>query len=414
MSMIYRAITNGNWSNLAIWEDDGSGSFSASSVLPSSGDIVYSNNYTVIINQNISVDQLTNVAITGITAGGIFKVDDNNDYTIDVATSIYCANGITLLELTTNCVDNEITINCPSISGHLQSWVINCYSTGVVNINGDMWSNSYTTGSLYVYNGGVIINHTGNILTNGRDARSGAVMISTTLNTSNPVIYNMVGDINEDGSGGAIGINISSLINLDITGTVSAGISASYSAVRISTNGLWTCNFTGIIKSISCYRAFWITAGTAGSYLNIHDSTLIWNSVNSHNLIQIDDTDVLLKLHNVNFDFRNNTFPISSYITDITHDKITTWKFTDSSLNEYYMYSSVYGQPSQGDVRDGALYGANDEFEGTLIVPPVESVVKNVPVDDTVGTYELTPEVIEHITELKNPKKVLGSGIIAY
>lgn len=78
------------------------------------------------------------------------------------------------------------------------------------------------------------------------------------------------------------------------------------------------------------------------------------------------------------------------------------------------LINSEYGQPSQSDVRDGTLYGASDEFEGTLIVPPVESVVKNVPVDDTVGTYELTPEVIEHITELQNPKKVLGSGIIAY
>ena len=415
MSMkTYRAISNGNWSNLAIWEDNGSGSFSASSSLPSHDDIVYTNNFTVIINQDISVDQLRNVATTGITAGGIFKVDDNNDYTIDVATSMYCYNDITLLELTTNCVDNEITINCPSINGGLQSWVIKCYSTGVVNINGDMWSNSYTTGSLYVYNGGVTINHTGNILTSGRDQRSEAVRIYTTLNTSNPVIYNMVGDINEDGVGSATGIMINSLVNLDITGTISAGISAGHSAIKISTNGLWTCNFTGILKSIGCYRAFWITAGTAGSYLNIHDSTLIWNSVSSSKLIHIDDADVLLKLHNVNFDFRNNTFPILSYQTDITHDKVTTWKFTDSSLNEYYMYSSVYGQPSQSDVRDGTLYGASDEFEGTCIIPPVESVVKNVPVDDTVGTYELTPEVIEHITELKNPKKVLGSGIIAY
>lgn len=384
----YRAISNGNWSNLAIWEDNGSGSFSASSSLPSHDDIVYSNNFTVIINQNISVDQLRNDSITGITAGGIFKVDDNNDYTIDVATSMYCYDSITLLELTTNCVDNEITINCPSIRGSLQSWVINCYSTGIVNINGDMWANSYTTGSLYIYNGGVTINHTGNILTRGRDMRAEAVRIFTTLNTSNPVIYNMVGDINEDGSGEATGINIGSLVNLDITGTVSAGTNANRSAVGISTNGLWTCNFTGILKSIGCFRAFWITAGTAGSYLNIHDSTLIWDSLSSYNLIHITDADVLLKLHNVNFDFRNNTFPILSYKIDITHDEVTTWKFTDSSLNEYYMYSSVYGQPSQSDVRDGTLYGASDEFEWTLVVPSPSNVASGVPTDDTVWTAD--------------------------
>ena len=49
----YKAISNGNWSNLAIWQDNGSGSFVASTVLPSGVDDVYSNTFTVNVDQNI-------------------------------------------------------------------------------------------------------------------------------------------------------------------------------------------------------------------------------------------------------------------------------------------------------------------------------------------------------------------------
>jgi hypothetical protein len=47
------AVANGNWSNPAIWNGG---------VLPTVGDIVASNNFTVTIDQNINVDVLTNTA----------------------------------------------------------------------------------------------------------------------------------------------------------------------------------------------------------------------------------------------------------------------------------------------------------------------------------------------------------------
>jgi hypothetical protein len=53
------AVATGNWSNPAIWNNG---------VLPSPGDIVASNNFTVTIDQNINVDTLTNTAQSIITA----------------------------------------------------------------------------------------------------------------------------------------------------------------------------------------------------------------------------------------------------------------------------------------------------------------------------------------------------------
>ena len=53
------AIANGNWSNPATWNGG---------VLPTTGDVVASNNFTVTIDQNINVDSLTNAAATVTTA----------------------------------------------------------------------------------------------------------------------------------------------------------------------------------------------------------------------------------------------------------------------------------------------------------------------------------------------------------
>ena len=66
----YKAVANGNWSALATWQDNSSGSFVASTVLPGAADVVYWNNFTVAINQNVTVLQIRNDSTTGVTAGG--------------------------------------------------------------------------------------------------------------------------------------------------------------------------------------------------------------------------------------------------------------------------------------------------------------------------------------------------------
>jgi hypothetical protein len=60
----YRAIANGNWSDLSTWEDDSLGYFTASTSLPTSIDEVYSNNFTVTIDTSSTVNTLRNAAFT--------------------------------------------------------------------------------------------------------------------------------------------------------------------------------------------------------------------------------------------------------------------------------------------------------------------------------------------------------------
>jgi hypothetical protein len=56
----YRAISSGNFSNLAIWQDDSLGYFFTSSILPGSSDDVFTNNFTVNVNTSFEVSSLRN------------------------------------------------------------------------------------------------------------------------------------------------------------------------------------------------------------------------------------------------------------------------------------------------------------------------------------------------------------------
>jgi len=60
----YRAVANGNWSSLATWQDDSLGYFANSSVLPTSADDVYSNNFTVTIDGTRNANTIRNTAFT--------------------------------------------------------------------------------------------------------------------------------------------------------------------------------------------------------------------------------------------------------------------------------------------------------------------------------------------------------------
>jgi len=60
----YRAVANGNWSNLATWQDDSLGYFTNSTVLPTSADNVYSNNFTVTIDGVRNANLIANTAFS--------------------------------------------------------------------------------------------------------------------------------------------------------------------------------------------------------------------------------------------------------------------------------------------------------------------------------------------------------------
>jgi hypothetical protein len=70
----YRAVANGNWSNLATWQDDSLGYFAASTVLPTSADDVYSNNFTVTIDGIRNARLIANTTFTPPTNLGAMSI----------------------------------------------------------------------------------------------------------------------------------------------------------------------------------------------------------------------------------------------------------------------------------------------------------------------------------------------------
>ena len=70
----YRAIANGNWSNLATWQDDSLGYFANSTVLPTSADDVYANNFTVTIDGTRNAFTIRNTAFTPPTNLGAMSI----------------------------------------------------------------------------------------------------------------------------------------------------------------------------------------------------------------------------------------------------------------------------------------------------------------------------------------------------
>jgi hypothetical protein len=80
------AVANGNWSDPAIWNDG---------VLPVSGDVVASNNFTVTIDQNVNIDLLTNTVQSPVIITPIMT--SNTTPSGVVTASAYFSNNSTFL-----------------------------------------------------------------------------------------------------------------------------------------------------------------------------------------------------------------------------------------------------------------------------------------------------------------------------
>lgn len=109
-----------------------------------------------------------------------------------------------------------------------------------------------------------------------------------------------------------------------------------------------------------------------------------------------------------------NSIPfVGYYNVKLTADSSSVFKMYDTDGTEVYYYTSdAFNPPAESDVREGVEYGSGF-YEGTLIVPPPESVVKGVPVDNTVGTWAFDTELI---TRLQNCSTVpiTGQQIASY
>lgn len=306
------AITNGNWSNTAIWN---TGS------LPATIDNVYSNNFTVYVDISPQVNFVTNLSGTGITAGGRFILNDTISLTANViggganqvacvqflsASPAFCTiygslcavnttisgprallnnssgtvtvygNGLGRIKGTGNPADGYIqnqstgTINLfgnyiAGINAQVDNRGIWNQAAGTINLVGNL-SGGVTGSSQGIYNNSTgVLSITGDIIANfGEGLR--AVSTGTSNVVGNVFSTNSIG-LNNTGSG-----------TINLRGNLNAG-----NSICASNGSSGTINVIGNIKGGTASAATGISNSGSG-VINVVGNSTGGNTTNTHGI----------------------------------------------------------------------------------------------------------------------------------
>jgi hypothetical protein len=335
----YKAVANGNWSNLAIWQDNSSGSFIASTVLPGASDVVYFNNFEATIDIDVTVAEIRNSATTGINVGGFATISTSRTITANqiVATSGYgnnAAGGIGFIiksstsGITINIIAN-LTVNRPGfdfVGGYWFTGVNSTYNvTGNINL-----VRTRETGYSCIYCSQGTLNIVGNLSRNVGSNDYGEPIIFL----SNPVVA------------------------LNITG-IADNQNATNTQI-VQTSSISTATITIVGNVLGSNQASVAAIGNA--------PTFVAGNITS----------------------RNGVFPVLNLRLNTTFaTSITTLSQTVGVNATLYTPGVATGHPATTNVRTGIVYGPTNNLTGTCAVPPANTVSLGVPVDNTVGTASL-------------------------
>jgi hypothetical protein len=240
------AIASGNWSNPAIWNDG---------VLPNPGDIVASNGFTVTIDQNITVDLLTNAA----TAPGILTAQMTSNTTpsgIVTASSFFVFGtsydpfrafdrGSNDWITSTGNLTGWIAYEFPSVKT-VKKYIMTPATTGSPTSVPRDWTFEGWTGSVWV----VLDTVTGN---------SGTATVARNISNTTPYIKYRINITANNGSTNYTGITELFLLEANdygSTSTAGGGFICSSSV---------TINLTGISVANGCLIGSTVLRWTGGS-----------------------------------------------------------------------------------------------------------------------------------------------------
>jgi hypothetical protein len=212
MADVY-AVKSGNWSDTTLWN---TGS------LPAAIDNVYSNNFTVYVDISPQVNLVTNIASTGITAGGGFILNDN------ISLSALVAGG---------GVANIAAVQFLSASPFSSTIVGNISSNGIGVTNSVALLHN-GTGTLTVLGSAVGgVNNAGSV-SNGY------------IRVNSSGTFNIIGDVLGAGTGaGFYGINNASTGTVNITGNVTGNIGTANTNYGVVNSSTGTVNIRGNVVS---------------------------------------------------------------------------------------------------------------------------------------------------------------------
>lgn len=418
MANVY-AVKTGNWSDTTVWN---------TGALPTTADDVYSNAFTVTINQDVTVLSIRSRSAAGISAGGGFILSTSNTVNLTsggliggTGTCLLFNGGVgvtaTLNTATLTGPDTNssttlshggvgtLTVSCttysPAGTGTSRN-TITFTSTGTLNYSGGALTGVFSTTS-FVITGTGTVNIVADVL--GGSNTSG-------LNVSGNATINITGNI-VGGSNTGRGILIGSTCTINITGNVTP----SSGGPAITSTAVCILNVTGIIAVTTANNAIDV-GGTASSIKVV-------GPITTTNAIAVLSTSTSA-INILTGPFVCTTYGGMPFLIARLHYIPTSgsyFEFRDSSTNGalspgpiasasyFYVPSTVIAAPNQNDVRFGTVYASGSQT-GQMRVPLPSQVSIGVPVDNTVGTAVLsTNDIINavwnsSITELTSSNSI--------
>lgn len=412
----YRAIANGNWSATGTWNVWSGSAWVAATVVPTTGDDVWANNFTVTINQNVTVLTLRNVLTgapgTGTASGGFFQIT-TGDFTVTVTSTIInthlwsnassqfliqvtATSGVTTLNVSATAPTSSSTnLRFINVSGSGCTVNINGSflgavggiamilqsNTNTINLVGDITNYNNAGGSTVIITGtNAVFNQTGNIIVQSTIAAS----TSVGLDITNVCTVTITGNVQVLSGGTIVGIGIRSTTSSNITviGNILGGNGVATS-IGVSLTGAGTFNHTGICQAGNGNGngngAVGVSSTAVGS-INILSGPFVFGN---YGTMPFSCTRMFLS---------SNTSNYIEFASNSTNGAL----FPSPAPTRLTMYSpnTLADTPAPANVRQGIVYALGSQT-GTLIVPNPANVALGIGTDNTVGTAVLTPASVK-------------------
>jgi hypothetical protein len=354
---------------------------------------------TTPVIPELEMSEVTNL-YGGTTAGGGFTFANGGNLTCTASNGIEV--GSATAPLTFNLASGDSATfngNITSVSNVSNYRAINVIGTGTFNMVGNVGinqgSNAQPRYSMFISNTptinliGSVTNSTSNAFANAT-ATSIFVNGNCTLNITGNVSGSNV-NVFVTGYGG---IFCNTTCTINITGNITTNSNPS---IWFNTSG--TLNLIGNATGGTAYPAVF----NQGAPATIDILGITTSGVGAPAIQGLITTFVKVRGNVVNTD--TYCAVLAGRVT--IDNNVTSWQFKDSTnaiTRTLYTAGVPLGNPDEDDVRDGLDYGPSLELTGSMIVAPASSVRKDVPVDNTVGTAEITAsDLLEAIAISSDP-----------
>jgi hypothetical protein len=448
------AVANGNFNTGATWN---------TGTVPTSADDVFTNNFTVNMDVNATVISLRNTASAPIVAGGSFNFNTAGVTVSATSTSASLSAGATNL-ITVTATTGTVTLNLGSSvtglgiasqifnhtgncnfnlsgvnfngGGANNSLCINKSSTGTITVTGNLFggtgasstalnSNSGNTvviGNVSGGSAGIGINQSaGNVTVTGNVTGGTNANIHGISLTGAASQFTINGDVRGGSGNTAHGINFGGTLGT-VNGNVTGGGGSGARGISTDTGGV---NVTGnVIGNVGIGLVIGANSTIIGNIFGGGASAGINTAVNNSFTVTVTGdvyasttqagiqlTGTGTQVVNLTGNMYNTLGRMAIWCPNvfISNNATTLWRMDTGGGNYKFLYSadSTPNLPATTNVRNGVTFGPALSLTGTMVVPSASDVRENVPVDNTVGTGELTSaDIISGINASADPLAV--------